>query len=293
MDFGKLANIEHVDFSLPADISLLDRSPAIDIDVLLGATGWSMPAWKGTIYPPKTPAHRMGYEYSRQFATIEFNTTYYQVPPEERIRKWLEMTTADFVFCPKIYQGISQSASLGIGGSLLPDFLQRMSLFEEKLGLLFMQLPQYFAASKWQALERFAGQWQGGIPLAIELRHPDWFQSHFSSRVASLLADAHISWLITDVSGRRDVSHGFITAPFMCIRFVGTGDEASDLARTTIWARRIWHWRQLGVELVYFFIHSPGNLDPMPVATCFAGEWFKLSNKTLKVPQLYQQDLFG
>ena len=115
----------------------------------------------------------------------------------------------------------------------------------------------------------------------------------FSSRVASLLADAHISWLITDVSGRRDVSHGFITAPFMCIRFVGTGDEASDLARTTIWARRIWHWRQLGVELVYFFIHSPGNLDPMPVATCFAGEWFKLSNKTLKVPQLYQQDLFG
>lgn len=292
MDFGKLNDISQVNFSLPPDISMLRSSPAAIPEILIGATGWSMPEWKGYLYPPRTPAERFGMEYSRQFATIEFNTTYYQIPPEQRVIKWKELTSPDFVFCPKMYQGISQSAALGIGGDLLPDFINRMSMLEEKLGMIFMQLPQFFGSSKLQSLQNFVQQWSSGIPLAIELRHPEYFQEPLASEVAALFASKQISWLITDVSGRRDVSHPFITAPFMCIRFVGTGDQASDLMRTEQWVQRIFHWQTYGVQVVYFFVHSPGNLDPMPVAVKFSEEWIKLTGKKLKVPQLIQQELF-
>ncbi|PIY12503.1 MAG: hypothetical protein COZ18_01865 [Flexibacter sp. CG_4_10_14_3_um_filter_32_15] len=41
------------------------------------------------------------YHYSRQFDSIELNVTHYQIPPEERILKWKEMTPKGFLFCPK------------------------------------------------------------------------------------------------------------------------------------------------------------------------------------------------
>ena len=149
MDFGKLNDISQVNFSLPPDISMLRSSPAAIPEILIGATGWSMPEWKGYLYPPRTPAERFGMEYSRQFATIEFNTTYYQI------------------------------------GDLLPDFINRMSMLEEKLGMIFMQLPQFFGSSKLQSLQNFVQQWSSGIPLAIELRHPEYFQEPLASEVAA------------------------------------------------------------------------------------------------------------
>jgi uncharacterized protein YecE (DUF72 family) len=287
MDFGKLTDISGVDFSLPAsDTFYFTGNEKNAPELLIGATGWSMPEWKGNIYPLKTPSERMGTEYSRQFATIEFNTTYYQIPPAERMQKWKEMTTPDFVFCPKMYQGISQSRAIGLGNSILPDFLHRMTLFEEKLGLIFMQMPQFSSGQNKNALFKFIEQWGTGIPLAIELRHPDYFEKELAQEVATRMAAKNISWLITDVSGRRDVSHSYITAPYVVIRFVGTSEIDSNRERISSWLRRINEWGSKGVQTVYFFIHTPGNLTPHHYTNQIASEWQLLTGQKIKVPHV-------
>ncbi len=74
MDFGKLSDISKVDFSLPQeDRFYFEGKEEESIQILLGAPGWSVPKWKGVLYPRGTQSSDFGVYYSQQFATIEFN----------------------------------------------------------------------------------------------------------------------------------------------------------------------------------------------------------------------------
>ncbi|MBK6449147.1 MAG: DUF72 domain-containing protein [Saprospiraceae bacterium] len=284
MDFGKLEDITDVDFALPSEDKFYFKNKGNNhLDILLGATGWSMTKWKGNIYPPKSKTEDFARLYSEQFATIEFNTTYYQVPPEALMERWYNNTTPDFVFCPKMFVGISQSSNIGMGSSILPDFLHRMTIFKEKLGLIFMQMPQSFSTKKMDNLVKFIQAWRPGIPLSIELRHESFFEPSVTEDVAELMAKSGINWMITDVAGRREVSHGHITAPFMGVRFVGNDDE-SDLERIDDWIERLLNWQKNGVEVLYFFIHTPQNLTPHRLCDYFAEKWMEKTGRKLKVP---------
>ncbi len=286
MDFGKLEDISDVDFSLPrVDHVYFKDNGNNSLNIFLGATGWSMPKWKGNIYPPKSKTDQFARLYSEQFSTIEFNTTYYQVPPEALMTRWYDNTVDDFVFCPKMFVGISQSSNIGMGSSILPDFLNRMTMFKEKLGLIFMQMPQSFSTSKLESFKKFVQNWKPGIPLSIELRHESFFESTLAHEVATLMANSGISWMITDVAGKRGVSHGHITAPFMGVRFVGNDDE-TDFARIDAWINRLMSWQKNGVEVLYFFIHTPENLTPQRLCDYFAEKWFEKTGKHLKIPGL-------
>lgn len=292
MDFGKLDDISDVDFSLPSeDHFYFPNKGSNSLDIFLGATGWSMNKWKGNIYPLKAKTENFARLYSEQFSTIEFNTTYYQVPPESLMTRWYENTVEDFVFCPKMFVGISQSSNIGMGSSILPDFLNRMTMFKEKLGLIFMQMPQSFSTSKMESFKKFVQNWRPGIPLSIELRHESFFEPTIAHEVATLMSNTGISWMITDVAGKRGVSHNHITAPFMGIRFVGNDDE-SDFSRIDAWIDRLLVWQEHGVEVLYFFIHTPENLTPQRLCGYFAEKWLEKTGRKLKIP-LMEQDLFN
>jgi uncharacterized protein YecE (DUF72 family) len=286
MDFGKLSDISKVDFSLPQeDRFYFEGKEEESIQILLGAPGWSVPKWKGVLYPRGTQSSDFGVYYSQQFATIEFNTTFYQIPKEDMIERWYQMTAPDFTFCPKMFAGISQQSHFAMGNSVLPDFLDRMTLFKEKLGMLYMQVPQSFSTKKTDALRRFIQNWRPGLPLAIELRNPTFFEYGQGESIAEDMAAAGVSWMITDVAGRRDVSHPYITAPFMGIRFVGNMDE-SDFGRIDAWITRLLKWQKAGVRVVYFFVHTPGDDLPHVLCDYFAKQWEKATGISLKHPKV-------
>ncbi|MEM7039838.1 MAG: DUF72 domain-containing protein, partial [Bacteroidota bacterium] len=80
MKFGKLPDIQGIDFLLPPDpprtTRVLAEKPlesSKSAKIFLGATGWGNKEWVGKWYPPKTPARDFLKHYSRQFNTIEFN----------------------------------------------------------------------------------------------------------------------------------------------------------------------------------------------------------------------------
>lgn len=267
MKFGKLSDISGVDFTLPPDAPpagpLLGSLPQREGPPLLfiGCTGWSMKEWIGKVYPKGTKAKDFLRVYSRQFNTIELNTTHYRIPSAEMIEKWYQESSPDFRFCPKIPQSISHSQSLGLGTELIPSFCEAILGLKEKLGCCFLQLPPHFDIRRLSQLEKFLKSFPREISLAIELRHESWFNNPQNREaIFSMLQGYGTATVITDVAGRRDVLHMRPTSGTALVRFVGNNLHPTDYSRIDQWMERLASWFENGLREAFFFPHEPDNL---------------------------------
>jgi len=266
MKFGKVEDISRVDFSLPPDAagtveSLQQNGEPEQLNFYTGCTGWSMKEWVGKVYPPGTKTSDFLKAYTRQFNTIELNTTHYRIPSLSTIQRWYREAAAGFRFCPKVPQSISHSRDLGLNGDQIVAFCDVIEMLDDKLGSCFVQLPPYFGIDRLGLLERFIQRWPTNIPLAVELRHESWFETAaIQRRVFDMLANYGVSTVITDVAGRRDVLHMRATTGTTLIRFVGNGLHESDYSRIDEWVLRLRQWFEEGLSNVYFFSHEPDNI---------------------------------
>lgn len=266
MKFGKLANIENVDFSLPADAarnaSFFEKLEKTDekATIYIGCTGWSMKEWVGKIYPSKTKSKEYLHHYSRQFNTIEFNTTHYRIPTFETVERWRTESADDFRFCPKIPQTISHRNDLGLASGQLLAFCESIQKLEEKMGCCFMQLPPYFALHRTEPLLQFIEKFPSHIPLALEFRHEDWFKNDNLKPISDALRKKGMAIVITDVAGRRDVLHMEVMSEIVMVRFVGNELHSTDFQRIDEWVARLSEWINQGVKNIYFFCHEPDNI---------------------------------
>ena len=263
MDFGKLSNIKNVDFTLPPDpletLKILRGLPKQDglPRVYVGCTGWAMKEWVGHIYPKGAKPTDFLHHYSRQFNTIEMNTTHYRTPSALDIQKWFDATPADFRFAPKMLQTISHSHNLGFGTGLTAEFCEAILGLEEKLGVCFMQMPPHFQYKNLPILEAFLRNFPKNVPLALEIRHEEWFSNpHYFDKLFHLLENNLVSTVITDVAGRRDVLHQRLTTGSVVIRFVGNNLHPTDFTRLDEWVLRLKKWFEAGLHEVYFFTHE-------------------------------------
>jgi uncharacterized protein YecE (DUF72 family) len=268
MDFGKLNNIENVDFTLPPDApktaKILRGLPTRKHPphIYIGATGWGMKEWVGTYYPKGTKATDYLQAYSKQFNSIELNTTHYRIPLTTDIQKWKNDTPPDFRFAPKLLQSISHERNLSLSNNLTQQFCDAVEGLEEKLGVCFMQLPPYFGTQNMPILERFLKQFPKHIPLAIEVRQEEIFNNKkYTLEYLDILEQNNIFTVITDVAGRRDVLHQGVTGKTVVIRFIGNDLHPTDYTRIDAWVLKLKEWFDLGLHEVYFFIHEPDNVN--------------------------------
>jgi uncharacterized protein YecE (DUF72 family) len=265
MKFGKLEDISQVDFSLPKDPSknkeVFDTLEIGKPQLFVGCTAWGMKEWKGTYYPAKTKAENYLFEYAKQFNTIELNSTHYGTPKPETLEKWYGDTPSDFKFCPKLHKAISHRKSLGMDSDIIENTLNSLSILNDKLGPIFIQLPPYFDSSKMSLLESFFKVIPTDFDVSIELRHPSWFEDkHVTDDIQSLAVSYNKGLLITDVAGRRDVLHMRICNDYLMIRFVGNDLHPTDYNRVDEWVARINHYISQGLKKIYFFPHEPNNI---------------------------------
>ena len=266
MDFGKLLSVDQVDFMLPPEppqnADLLAGLPKpSQPSLFIGPTGYNMKPWVGKWYPPGAREQDFLRHYAVQFNTIEFNTTHYRIPDEATVERWHEAVTDDFRFCPKIPQTISHARDLGLSGSEMPVFCEAIQKFEANLGCSFLQLPPHFIPRELNVLARFLEYFSKKIPLAVEVRHPSFFEKTPEAEIFfKLLEKYDVAAVITDVAGRRDVCHMRLTNARTQIRFVGNSLHASDYTRVEEWAKRLKIWFEHGLQEAYFFTHEPDNL---------------------------------
>ncbi|MFK7935578.1 MAG: DUF72 domain-containing protein [Saprospiraceae bacterium] len=297
MKFGRLSDLSAVDFSLPPDALATERVLAAlpqrktPPELYVGCTGWSMKEWIGHVYPRGTKTTEFLYHYTRQFNTIELNTTHYRIPTMETVVKWREQTADGFKFCPKIPQSISHSKDLGLNGDLTTMFCENIAFLEDKLGCCFMQLPPYFGVDRLPILQQFLLQFPDYIPLAVEVRHESWFENQSASeQLFTLLEEHSIASVITDVPGRRDVLHNRLTTGTAMLRWNGNGLIDSDYQRMDAWLERIQSWFNLNLQTVYIFTHEPDNILAPDMADYTVQKAKELFQSNIRGPEFYDRD---
>ncbi|MGV0757051.1 DUF72 domain-containing protein [Empedobacter brevis] len=287
MKFGKVENPELVDFTLPKipkeTIDLLNKADKTDnFEVYVGCAKWNKQDLKN-FYPPKTK-DELSY-YSTQFNSIELNATYYRSPSKENVETWAKKTPKDFKFFPKIPQSISHYGRLQNVTDKLNQYLDAVALFEDKLGMIFLQMHENFAPKDFEKLENFIENFPKGYPLAVELRHDEWFSNEENFyQLVKLFEDHHISNIIVDTAGRRDMVHMRLTSNEAFVRFVGA-NIPSDYGRLDEWIEIIKLWKAEGLQKLYFFIHQNLELESPMLAKYFIKKLNKDLGLNIRGPQ--------
>lgn len=267
MEFGKLTNLENVKWDLPTDVqSSLDflrelkskTSTAASAQFFVGTPAWGHKEWIGKIYPPKTKASDFLQHYAQNFNTIELNTSHYRIPSSEQVLKWQEQVQSAFLFCPKVFQGISHAPGGLLDKSLLKEWFRFLQDLGKHRGPCFIQFPPHFDYGRKAELFHFLQQWPQEFELALEFRHPSWFsEGRILPALEKYLQSQRIGLVITDVAGRRDVLHTSISSDFVMLRFIGNNLHPTDYTRAQTWAERLNSWSLLGLQRVFYFVHEP------------------------------------
>lgn len=274
MEFGKLTEIQDIDWKLPPDdplsVSFLQNlSPTQNLQIHFGAPAWGHKEWVGRIYPAKTKATDFLYHYSRKFDCIELNTTHYQIPTVEKAEKWVSQVPENFSFCPKLYQGISHAPNGLLDLNLLKEWYRFLEALGPNRGPCFIQFSPHFDYSFKALLFKFLQQWPSDFKLCLEFRHPSWFhEGKVLPALTQYLQKQQMGLVITDVAGRRDVLHTSISADFLLLRFVGNDLDPSDFTRAENWIHRFSQWKQQGLKKIFLIIHQPSDLH-VPEMTQF------------------------
>ncbi|MBN9313555.1 MAG: hypothetical protein BGO40_11880 [Chryseobacterium sp. 39-10] len=257
MKFGQVEDPSQIDFTLPNDQPqtklILNKSKPKHLDISVGCAKWNKTDLKG--FYPKGTKDELTY-YATQFNSIELNATFYKMPSAEQVVTWKNKTPQHFKFFPKITNTISHFRRLLNVTDAVTEFATAVQNFDEKLGMVFLQLHDNFKPKDADRLEKFINEWPQEIPLAVELRNNEWFADPaVFEKTMQLFESHHITNIIVDTAGRRDMLHMRLTTPVAFVRFVGANAE-SDYTRLDDWMNRLTEWKNQGLEKLYFFVHQ-------------------------------------
>lgn len=297
MDFGRVENIDSVNFTLPPDHSITkevlksinpNKKP---VSLYVGCAKWGREDWIGKIYPKGTKSKDFLSHYVQYFNCIELNALFYNLQPKNIIERWASLAGSDFRFCPKFSNSISHIRQLKNADRETDRYIDHMLSFGNKLGPSFLQLSDRFGTNRADVVEKYIGSLPRDFQTIIEFRHHDWFSKNESvDQVFQLFRELKIGTVITDTSGRRDCLHMKLTTPLAFIRFVGNNMHPTDFSRIDSWVDRIKTWIDSGLKEIYFFIHNHEELNSPELCQYAIEQFNKKCGTTLKVPKLLNGD---
>lgn len=263
MEFGRVpdSQLNQIDFSLPAEPAfnkkILKGRPAKNAKVYIGCAKWGRTEWVGKIYPPKTKEKDFLQHYVEHYNCIELNATHYKVYGATGIAKWKEKAKGkDFLFCPKMYQGITHRGSLKGKEFITTEFFRGIVAFEENLGPIFVQVSDSFSPNRRKELFDYLASLPKDLQFFLEVRHPDWFRKPaIQQELVETLSSLNMGIVITDTAGRRECAHMHLTMPKTFIRYVGNSLHPSDYIRIDVWIKRMKYWLDKGMQELFFFMH--------------------------------------
>ncbi len=239
----------------------------------LGCAIWAHKPWVGTLYPPGSHPREFLRLYSRRFSTVEGNTTFYSVPDRGTVQRWVAETPAGFEFCLKLPRSLTHSGSLRASVSGTLRFLEQIQDLDDRRGPLFAQLPPTYSPAFLDDLTAFLTAFpRHQVPLALEVRHPAWFQAPHRHHLSDLLMELGVGRVLLDSRPVYDVGDDpqcasdrkkpnlplqpEVTTDFALVRYISNPDCAVNTPYFQMWATQITQWLQQGIR-TYVFIHCP------------------------------------
>lgn len=186
-------------------------------DILIGISSWTEKTLidSGRFYPAsvKTSETRLKF-YASQFPIVEVDSSYYAIPPEKMVGKWVERTPPRFVFDVKAFRILTHHPTMM--EMLPPEIrLQIPTQPRSKRSLYYRDLPGELTDQLWHLFERSLLPLYGSGKLGVVLfQFPPWFmpshenlaylascQEHLPQyRIA--VEFRHYSWVNEKNSGR-------------------------------------------------------------------------------------------
>jgi uncharacterized protein YecE (DUF72 family) len=251
----------------------------------LGCAVWAYKGWVGDVYPPHSRQADFLRLYSQRLTTVEVNATFYAVPNKETVRRWAAETPSGFAFCPKLPRELTHRGLLQPSIPRALQFVELMQEFGDRLGPIFMQLPPQYGPALLDDFRAFLCAWPNKtVPLAVEVRHPDWFRESHPQALNSLLESLSIGRVLLDsrpvYSGPDDPQMSteqrkprlplqpVVTAPFSLVRFVSHPHQECNLIFLNDWVQQLDQWLRQGVQ-TYFFVHCPVEAQSPHIARSF------------------------
>jgi uncharacterized protein YecE (DUF72 family) len=213
--------------------------------VVAGTSGFSYKEWQGSFYPPKLPASRMLEFYAERLPAVELNNTFYRMPGEALIRGWEERTPESFRFVLKAPRQMTHIRKLNDCKEPLERFSQVASVLGPKLGPLLFQLPPTFQRDVGR-LESFLDAASPQLRIALEFRHPSWFDDS----TYAALRSRNVALCIAEIDA-EETPPLIATADFTYLRLRREDYTPEDVAA---WAAKL---RGMPVQDAYvFFKHE-------------------------------------
>lgn len=235
--------------------------------IYIGCQGWNYSDWatkaggETVFYPRGTKSGEMLEKYAEILATIEVDSTFYAIPASSAVEGWYRKTPDNFVFSLKLPQEISHEYVLREGAfALVDEFCERVLMLKEKLGVVLIQLPPTFNATKEnaKALRDFLAHLPKEIHFAVEFRSRDWlvdwtYEELEKHKVALAAVDG--SWIPRELmfEAMRKQNTRFSYVRFMGERDLETFDTVvrPQDAGLRIWKEEIESW-QATEHFIYF-----------------------------------------
>jgi uncharacterized protein YecE (DUF72 family) len=200
--------------------------------IRIGSCAWSFEDWRGVFYPPDLPESRWPEFYANYFPAVEVDSTFHAVPPENNVRRWVEMTPATFRFACKLPRQITHVCRLRDCTAELTSFLRAIELLGPKLQVILVQLPPSYTPRDGKlALRKFLPQLPRDFRFAVEFRHPGWHRPQF----IRLLEKYRVCWVWADttpLNERNLAPFEFLpcTTDFLYLRLLGDYTTKYDAA---------------------------------------------------------------
>jgi uncharacterized protein YecE (DUF72 family) len=204
-------------------------------------------------------------QYSRAFGTVEVDSTFYAIPATPVVEGWRERVPDGFRFALKVPQQITHERRLVEVSDVLGRFLARVSLLEDRLGPLLVQLSPAFSpsAENRRVFQEFVNALPDDYRWGVEFRDERWLVPETLDvlglkGVALALVDGR--WI-----KRRTTLELCLrpTAHFAYIRWMGPARRFTDYSRVHDTARRelaMWtdalHALRDRVDTVYGYVNN-------------------------------------
>jgi uncharacterized protein YecE (DUF72 family) len=207
--------------------------------------------------PPGTPpSERLGI-YTRHFATVELNASYYRWPPDRTFASWRRRLPDGFTMSVKASRGLTHAKRLYAPEEWIARASACWHELGDRRGVFLVQLAPSHARDD-ARLEYFLSRVPSWMRVAVEFRHGSWqdeavydvLQRHGAAYV--VMSGAHLPCVLR------------ATAPFVYVRMHGPdhehlyGGSYSD-QDLSWWAERVREWDRDGRDVYVYFNNDGGG----------------------------------
>jgi uncharacterized protein YecE (DUF72 family) len=228
------------------------------VNARVGTSGWAYDHWQGVLYPPGTaPGDRLAV-YTRRFQTVELNSSFYRWPRTAAFAGWRKRLPAGFCFSVKAPRGLTHAKRLYAPEAWVERICRSWHELGDKWAALLVQLRPDHERDD-DRLGYFLGQLPAWLRVAVELRHPSWYDED----VFALLQRHGAAYCVVSGAGLPCLLRA--TAPFVYVRLHGPDPDqlyAGSYSDADLgwWADRVREWDAAGRDVfVYFNNDGAGN----------------------------------